>query len=116
MPLSPAEYHHVLWLGNHELLRWAFYTTGRVPYPITGKTIFYTVYYGNKKIIEKSTTAGTLTISGNELTGEFTPADGRLLAEYGNLARYEIEFVEDGKQTTYLYGRIELRGGSNRDV
>jgi hypothetical protein len=123
---TPAKRDEVIWLGNHRNFRWQFavYTddteTSTTAYPLTGVTVFFTVFNADTKLVEKSTTAGTVTVSGNQASATLTPADTRLIGnavyEDGVKPTYEVEFRQAGIETTWLYGKLNLKGGDNEDA
>jgi len=123
---TPARYNYDLWLGNHKTFIWRFavYTddteTSTTSYPLSGTSVILTIFNGDTKLVEKSTTAGTVTVSGNQASATLTPADTRLIGnavyEDGVKPTYEVEFRQAGIETTWLYGKLNLKGGDNEDA
>jgi hypothetical protein len=123
---TPAKFAYDVWVGNHKTFHWRFATylddteTSTTAYPLTGVTVFFTVFNADTKLVEKSTTAGTVTVSGNQASATLTPADTRLIGnavyEDGVKPTYEVEFRQAGIETTWLYGKLNLKGGDNEDA
>lgn len=123
---TPARYNTDLWIGNHATFRWQFavYTddteTSTTSYPLTGVAVYFTIFNGDTKLVEKSTTAGTVTVTGNQASATLTPADTRIIGdavyEDGVKPTYEVEFRQAGIETTWLYGKLNLKGGDNADA
>jgi hypothetical protein len=123
---TPAKRDEVVWIGNHRNFIWRFATylddteTSTTAYPLTGVSVFFTVFNADTKLVEKSTTAGTVTVSGNQASSTLTPADTRIIGdavyEDGVKPTYEVEFRQAGIETTWLYGKLNLKGGDNADA
>lgn len=124
--MTPAKYDQTVWIGNHKTFLWRFATytddteTSTTAYPLSGVTVFFTVYNADIKLVEKSTTAGTVTVTGNQASATLTPADTRTIAaatyDEGVKPTYEVEFRQAGIETTWLYGKLNLKGGDNEDA
>lgn len=124
--MTPAKYDQTLWVGNHKTFYWRFATytddteTSTTAYPLSGVTVFFTIYNADTKLVEKSTTAGTVTVTGNQASATLTPADTRTIAaatyDEGVKPTYEVEFRQAGIETTWLYGKLNLKGGDNEDA
>ena len=124
--MKPALFNTDLWVGNHRTFVWRFATytddteTSTTAYPLSGIAVFMTVFNGDIKLVEKSTTAGTVTVTGNQASATLTPADTRTIAaatyDEGVKPTYEVEFRQAGIETTWLYGKLNLKGGDNEDA
>jgi len=126
MSFTPANVPQTLWIGNHTTIIRGFKTTNAgvvTAISLIGKVVFFTVYNGSAKLIEKSTTAGSVTIQGvdNERAAvTITPSETRTLAavdltDSGGLV-YEFEIRTAGVQETWCFGKLKLRGGANVDA
>jgi hypothetical protein len=127
MAFTPANVPFDLWVGNHKTLIRGFKATdvdGVVsPIDLTSIPVFFTVYNGDTKLVEKSTQAGTITIQGTgnyQISVTLTPEDTRVIAaavyEDGVFPTHEIEMRQSGIEETWVYGKIKLLGGDNNDA
>jgi len=116
-----------LWVGNHVTIVRGFKTTdtngAQIPIDLSAAVVYFTVFNGDTKLIEKSTTAGSVTITGTgnyQVSVTLTPAETRTIAaaiyDEGVSPTHEIEIRIDGIQQTWVYGKIRLLGGQNVDT
>lgn len=126
MAFTPANIPFDLWVGNHKTLIRRFKTTENgveLPIDLSSAVVIFTVYNGDTKLIEKSTTLGTVLVQGadnNELSVTLTPANTRTIAaavyDEGVKPTHEFEVRLGGTEETWVYGKIKLKGGDNVDA
>jgi hypothetical protein len=124
MAFEPANIPLTLWVGNTKEYTLAFkYCDAGIsaPLPLTGKTVYVTIFHNGVVVLQKSTIASTVSIHGDyneEITTTITPNDTRLLAacEYIESLNHEVEIRSGSLQQTWVYGRVILKGGSNADA
>lgn len=127
MPLKKANIPFDLWAGNHVTIVRGFTAKDVAgvasPIDLLMFTIYFTVFNGDVKLIEKSTVAGSVTVQGTgnyQISVTLTPAETRAIAaaiyDEGVGPTHEIEFRSGGQEETWIYGKIKLKGGDNVDA
>ena len=127
MAFTPANIPFDLWVGNHKTIIRGFKATDNAgvtaPIDLTGYEVYFTVFNGDTKLIEKSTVAGTVTITGTgnyQVSVTLSPDDTRLIAaaayDEGVSPTHEIEMRIGGTEETWVAGKIRLKGGANVDA
>ena len=126
MAFTPANIPIEIWVGNHETIIRRFKAkdeAGEVaPINLSDMDVYFTVFNGEDKLIEKSTVASNVTIDGpgnSQLTVTLDPEETRDIAAVyngGYKPTYEIEIRDGVSEATWVYGKITLRGGKNEDA
>ena len=121
---TPARNDLDIWIGNSNLLAFEFESSNTVtttPYPLAGLRVNFTVFNGPDQLVLKTTDGATptITVTGNRIDLVLTPDDTRTIAgaDYAAGVRptYEIEFWDGTYETTWMWGNLKLKGGSNID-
>lgn len=126
MAFTPANIPLTLWVGNHATIVRGFKSTVDgvdTPIDMSSKAVYFTVFNGETAVLTKSTTAGSVTITGTyseQVSVTLTPAETRTLAALtvadGDSLMHEIEVRETGVESTWVYGKVKLKGGDNVDA
>ena len=120
----PPQYNKTLWVGNHNPWAFGFFTNGTsttTEYPLAGIRVNVTIYSGDERLVGKSTAATpvpTVTVTGSRIDTDITPDDTRIIAAAvadGVKPRYEVEFWDGTRETTWVWGTVTLKGGANDD-